>query len=181
MGQVQVVREPFGPTTRPRQIAAAATLMLGAVPLAWMGATNAKPYYVIPVVGVVATLAWLVDGRRYLGPGIVALALGVALLASRDWGLEKYELALVVGAVGAGLLVVSLMNPAAVLGSAGFLLYAMLTALGLDSVLSSIAPGWIYAIVLLVWGGIRLAQTMQQGEGRSGTDPAHGEAEPSLA
>lgn len=37
------------------------------------------------------------------------------------------------------------------------------------------------AIVLLVWGGIRLAETMQQGESRSGTDPAHGEAEPSLA
>jgi len=50
--------------------------MLGAVPLAVMGAADAKAYYVIPVVGAAATLAWLVDGRRYLGPGIVALALG---------------------------------------------------------------------------------------------------------
>jgi hypothetical protein len=104
-----------------------------------------------------------------------------ALLASRDWGLEKYELALVVGAVGAALLIVSLMNPAAVLGSVGFLLYAMLTALGLDSALNTISPGWIYAIVLLVWGGICLAQTMQQAEDRRGTEPGHGEAEPSLA
>jgi len=116
-------------------------------------------------VGAAATLAWLVDGRRYLGPGIVALALGLALLASRDWGLEKYELALVLGAVGAGLLVISLMNPASVLGSAGFLLYAMLTSLGLENVSVAVAPGWIYAIVLLVWGGIRVAQTMRRETG----------------
>ena len=161
MAQVCSVREPFGTTTRPRQIAAAGVLMLGAVPLALMGADDAKAYYVIPVVGAAATLAWLVDGRRYLGPGIVALALGLALLASRDWGLEKYELALVLGAVGAGLLVISLMNPASVLGSAGFLLYAMLTSLGLENVSDVLAPGWIYAVVLLVWGGTRLAQTMR--------------------
>lgn len=165
------MREPFGPTTRSRQIAAAAALMLGALPLAVMGAADAKAYYVIPVVGVAATVAWLVDGRRYLGPGIVALGVGVALLASRDWGLEKYELALVLGGVGAALLVVSLVNPAAVLGSAGFLLYAMLTALGLDNVSDAISPGWIYAAVLLVWGGIRMAQTMRP-EAASGTDPA---------
>ena len=165
MAQECPVREPFGPTTRPRQIAAAVVLMLGAVPLAVLGAAEAKAYYVIPVVGAAATLAWLVDGRRYLGPGIVALALGLALLASRDWGLGKYELALVLGAVGAGLLVISLMNPASVLGSAGFLLYAMLTSLGLENVSVGVAPGWIYAIVLLVWGGIRVAQTMRRETG----------------
>jgi hypothetical protein len=162
MGQVHVVREPFGPTTRPRQIAAGVILMLGAIPLAVLGAANAKAYYVIPVVGAAATLAWLVDGRRYLGPGIVALTTGLALLASRDWGYEKYELALVLGAVGAGLLVISLVNSEAVLGSAGFLLYAMLTSLGLENITDAVAPGWIYAAVLLVWGGIRVAQTMRQ-------------------
>jgi len=57
--------------------------------------------------------------------------------------------------------VISLMNPAAVLGSAGFLLYAMLTSLGLENVSDAVAPGWIYAIVLLVWGGTRVAQTVR--------------------
>ena len=41
----------------------------------------------------------------------------------------------------------------------------MLTSLGLENVSDAVAPGWVYAIVLLVWGGIRVAQTMRRETG----------------
>jgi hypothetical protein len=101
--------------------------MVGSAPLALMVLADAKPYLLLLAIGAIATGAWLVDGRRYLGPGTVALGLGIGLALARDFDQAKYELPLVLVGIGVPLTVIRFVNPGPVLGAAGLLIYAALS------------------------------------------------------
>ncbi len=142
MSQADAVVEPFGHTTRRRQRAGALVVMIGAAPLALMVLADAKPYLLLVAIGAIATGAWLVDGRRYLGPGTVALGLGIGLALARDLDLTKYELPLVLAGIGVPLTVIRSVNPEAVLGAAGLLVYAARSGAILDRTPDPIESGW---------------------------------------
>ena len=158
MSQADAVVEPFGHTTLRRQRAGALFLMVGSAPLALMVLADAKPYLLLLAIGAIATGAWLVDGRRYLGPGTVALGLGIGLALARDVDLAKYELPLVLAGIGIPLIVIRFVNPGAVLGAAGLLVYAALSGAILDRTPDPIESGWGFVILMIVWGGIQLAR-----------------------
>ena len=158
MTQAHVVVEPFGLSTLGRQRAGAVVLIAGSVPLALMVLADARPYLFLLAIGAIATCAWLVDGRRYLGPGTVALGLGVGLVLARDFDLAKYELPLALAGIGAALTVIRFVNPRAVLGAAGLLVYAAPSGAILDRTPESIESGWGFVAVMIVWGGIQLAR-----------------------
>ena len=171
MTQAGAVVEPFGLSTLRRRRAGAVVLMLGAVPLALMVLADAKPYLFLLAIGAIATCAWLVDGRRYLGPGTVALGLGVGLVLARDFELGKYELPLVLAGIGVALTVIRFVNPRAVLGAAGLLVYAALSGAILDRTPDPIESGWGFVVVMIVWGG------MQLGRAARPVPPAEGAAD----
>lgn len=158
MTRARSVPEPFGPSTSKRRRAGAVVLALGAVPLAVMAMAGARAYLFLPAIGGVATCAWLVDGRRYLGPGTVALGLGTGLVLARDLDLARYELPLVLGGIGAALTVIRFVDPPAVLGGAGLLVYAALSGAFLDRAPGPIQSGWGFVVILVIWAGIRLAR-----------------------
>jgi hypothetical protein len=156
--QAHAVVEPFGLSTPGRQRAGAVVLTAGSVPLALMVLADAEPYLFLLAIGAIATCAWLVDGRRYLGPGTVALGLGAGLVLARDLDLAEYELPLVLAGIGAALTVIRFVNPRAVLGAAGLLVYAALSGAILDRTPEPIESGWGFVILMIAWGGIRLAR-----------------------
>ena len=158
MSQTGAVVEPFGHTTLRRQRAGALVIMAGSALVALMVLADAKPYLLLLAIGAIATGAWLVDGRRYLGPGTVALGLGIGLALARDVDLAKYELPLVLAGIGIPLIVIRFVNPGAVLGAAGLLVYAALSGAILDRTPDPIESGWGFVILMIVWGGIQLAR-----------------------
>lgn len=164
--------EPFGPTTRRRQAAAALVIMAGAVPIALIAPTvYGRPprlWSVILTIGVVATVAWLVDGRRYLGVGTAALGIGGGFTIAQEADLQDYRFALIFGLLGLGLLVVRTVNPAAVGASAGLLLLISASATTFVSIeRTSFPEAWFYVGLMLVWGGIQLARSLGGGPDRT--------------
>lgn len=155
--------EPFGPTTRRRQLAGAMIVMAGALPVALLADSHyGRPprlHMVLVAIGAVAMVAWLVDGRRYVGAGSASLALGLAFTFITQTGLDPYFL--MFGLLGASLLLVARVNPKAVSGSAGLLIYVALNAVGLHRADATILPrAWVFAIIMLAWGGSRLRRTL---------------------
>lgn len=154
---------PFGPTTHTRQLVAAAIVMAGALPAALVAHSSyARPPRVsvaIVALGVIATIGWLVDGRRYFGAGIAALAVGGGITISREMFVDEY--AMVFGLLGGALLLVASVNPRAVTGCAGFLLYAATHALSAQQSDWTLLPRpLVLALILLVWGGAGLRSTL---------------------
>ena len=159
------VFEPFGPTTRRRQVAGALVIMAGAIPIALIAPTfYGRPprlWSVILTIGVVATVAWLVDGRRYLGVAAAALGIGGGFTIASEAEVQDYQFALLFGLLGAGLLVVRAVNPAAVGASAGLLLLISASATTFVSIDRTGFPeAWFYVPLMLVWGGIQLARAL---------------------
>lgn len=160
--------QPFGPTTRRRQVAAALVIMAGAVPIALIAPTvYGRPprlWSVILTIGVVATVAWLVDGRRYLGVGAAALGIGGGFTIAQEADVQDYQFALIFGLLGLALLVVRAANPAAVGASAGLLLLISASATIFVSIdRTSFPEAWFYVGLMLVWGGIQLARSLGPG------------------
>ncbi|HEV2760675.1 MAG TPA: hypothetical protein VGV86_14025 [Acidimicrobiales bacterium] len=158
MSNADAIVEPFGHTTLRRQRAGALVVMVGSGPLALMVLADAKPYLLLLAIGAIATGAWLVDGRRYLGPGTVALGLGIGLALAQDFDLAKYELPLVLAGIGVPLTIIRFVNAKAVLGAAGLLVYAAISGAILDRTPDPIESGWGFVILMVVWGGIQLAR-----------------------
>lgn len=166
--------EPFGPTSRQRQIAAAAVVMAGAVPVAMIAAssTTARPklYLMVLAIGIIGTFAWLIDGRRYLGAGLGALGLGTALTLVRETTVDPYFL--IFGLVGLALLIVSKVNPLATPGVAGLLIYTALASRGVSHGGDSLLPRPLtFALVMIVWGGSQLRRTLRTTD-ESAPEPA---------
>ncbi len=159
------VFEPFGPTTRRRQVAGALVIMAGAIPIAVIAPTfYGRPprlWSVILTIGVVATVAWLVDGRRYLGVAAAALGIGGGFTIAQEAEVQDYQFALLFGLLGAGLLLVRAVNPPAVGASAGLLLFIAASATTFVSIDRTGFPeAWFYVPLMLVWGGIQLARVL---------------------
>ncbi len=162
--QTQDVRyEPFGPTSRGRQSAAALVIMAGALPIAFLATTSyGRPprlWSVILTIGVMAMLAWLVDGRRYLGVGTVAMAIGGAFTIAQLAEVQDYQFALIFGLLGVALLVVRAVNPPAVGASAGLLLFIATSATTFVSIeRTSFPEAWFYVGLMIVWGAVQLVR-----------------------
>ncbi len=158
--------EPFGPTTRRRQVAGALVIMAGAIPIALIAPTfYGRPprlWSVILTIGVVAMLAWLVDGRRYLGVAAAALGVGGGFAIAQEAEIQDYQFALLFGLLGAGLLLVRAVNPAAVGASGALLLLISASATTFVSIeRTSFPEAWFYVGLMVVWGGVQLARSLR--------------------
>ncbi|MDQ6724747.1 MAG: hypothetical protein M3066_01005 [Actinomycetota bacterium] len=150
----------IGRPNREREVAGAAVLLAGALVVAVMAALGQPAYHDLLALGSVAVLAWLVDGssRRYLGPGLVAVAAGLGITIGKDFGVNPYEHSLVYGGFGVALLVVSYFNPMAMRASGAFLIYVGVTVALAAWVFTSFPLGWELAAILAVWGAFELVR-----------------------
>lgn len=164
MEDVICTSKTVGGTSRSRQLAGAAALLLGAV--ACGGATLAgwPLYQTLILLGAAATVAWLVSGssRRFMGPGLAALAVGsgITLYNALDMNPGKGEHAVVYPMLGAALLVASLFNPMAIRGIGAFLLIVGAIAF-IDTPWN---PGWTLTAVLVSWAvadALRISRTSE--------------------
>lgn len=111
-------------------------------------------------------MAWLVDGRRYLGAGAALLALGSDFIIARETtpAFEPYQFALLFGLLGAGALLVHAVHPAAVQGFAGALLFTSASAALMQQLTgdraTSIPQAWGFVVLMVVWGGIVLLRAL---------------------
>lgn len=155
--------EPFGPTSHARHVVAALVVMAGAVPVALVadrgGSGRLRLYTVLLAIGIVGTTAWLVDGRRYLGAGIAALALGIGYSVVERTTVDEY--AIVYGFLGTALLLVSRVNPRALGGSAGLLLYTSISSLSLHGNRPLAPRAIVFASIMLMWGGTNLRRDLR--------------------
>lgn len=154
----------IGQPTRDREVAAALLLIVGAVGVALMAITDQPPYRDLLVLGAVAVAAWLVDGtsRRYISPGLIALAAGLGITLGKDFGIDPFEHTLVYGGFGVALLIISFFNPGMVRAGGAFLVYTGVTV-GLASwVFSGIPLGWELALILAVWGAFGLVRIRRE-------------------
>lgn len=157
--------EPFGPTSRHRQVLGALVVMAGALPVAVIATSRyGRPpylYVVLIAIGVTGMVGWLVDGRRYLGAASAALALGAAFTIGAETALDQYGL--LFGLLGLALLLVSQVNPAALPGSGALLVFVAWSALGVRRAGDTpIAQAWVFVVVMLVWGGTFLRRTLRE-------------------
>jgi len=156
---MEAVVRTIGRPTRGREIAAALVLLAGAAAMALLALSGVPAYRELLLLGGVATVAWLVDGssRRYVGPGLVALASGLGLTIGQDLGVDPYEHTLVYGGFGIALLVVSHFNPLTARAAGAFLLYTAVTV-ALASWVVSFPLGWELAGILAVWAVYELVR-----------------------
>lgn len=143
----------IGTPSRGREIAGAIVLLAGAVLVGVLTVQGIPPYALLLTLGSAAVLAWLVDGtsRRYVGPGLVALAAGLGLTLGQELNIKSYEHTLVYGAFGLALMLISVVNPKAVRASGAFLLYTGVTV-AVAAWIVSFNIGWELTAVLAVWG-----------------------------
>ena len=179
--------QPFGRWTKGRQTAGALVIMAGAIPIALLAPTSygrvPRLWSVLIVIGIVGLVAWLVDGRRYVGAAAASLAVGAALGTAAEADLDRYTYALLFGFLGAALLAVFRVNPAAVIGSAGLLLFTSASAaivhlvgIGGGDPQPTIPHAWAYVVLMVLWGAVVLRQV--RGDG---ADAGPAEAQPAPA
>ncbi len=152
-------RRVLGRPSRARELGGAAALAAGAVVLAIFTVSShlVLEEYLL-VLGAAATLAWLIDGTglRYLGAGTVALALGGGITLGDHLSVHD-PYVVVFGLIGVALLLVRLVNPTAVGGSAGFLIYVSLTLVALDYI-GSYDASWELVAILGFWSLLQVAR-----------------------
>lgn len=159
----------IGRPSRQRELYGAGTLLLGAAVLVACTLADWKGYQKVAVLGAAIVAAWLVDGtsRRYVGAGLATLAVGGGITLGSDVPISHYEHTVVYGAIGLALVVVSLVNPAAVRASGAAMIFIALTAYSLTRGWADFDPGWEMAAVLGLWGTGQLVRF-----GRSSRRPA---------
>lgn len=160
----------IGTPSRGREVAGAVVLLVGAVLVGVLTAQGIPPYALLLVLGAAAVLAWLVDGtsRRYVGPGLVALAAGLGLTLGQELNIDPYEHTLVYGGFGLALLTISVVNPKAVRASGAFLLYTALTV-AVSAWVVSFNLGWELTAILAVWGIYEIVRIARGSGGDSET------------
>ncbi len=152
---VSCTTKPVGETNRSRQLAAASVLLLGAGVCAVTTVAGWPLFRVLLVLGVVATLAWLVDGssQRYVGPGLAAMAVGGGITLYRALEVDG-EHSIVYPLIGVALLAASLFNPMAIRGAGTFLLIVG-SVVWIDT---PWAPGWTLTGILAAWSVLEFAR-----------------------
>lgn len=151
---------PIGEVSSSRRRAGAWTLILGGGLLFLLtGLADLAPWESLVVLGGVILAAWLVDGssRRYLGPGVAAVAVGGGISLGKAFDMEPVaaEHILVYGLLGIGFLVVSYFNLAAVRAGAAFLVLTGLSATNMTYGIS-FTLGWELAAVAVAYGLVEL-------------------------
>lgn len=153
----------IGGTNRARQLAAAATLLVGAGACAVTTAVGWPLYQTLAVLGAVATVAWLIDGssQRFMGPALTALAVGGGITIYNSFGIDQMtgEHGIVYPLIGAALLLASLFNPLAIRGAATLLLIIGVVA----QVSTPWNPGWTLVGILAVWSAWEFARIARKG------------------
>lgn len=148
----------IGEPDKRRQVGAAALLAGGAVACAVTTLAAWSLYQTLLVLGIAATLAWLMDGtsQRFMGPGLAAVAVGGGITAYQATGMEPMsgEHGVVYPALGAALLLASLFNPLAMRGAGTFLLIVGVVAL----TETPWAPGWTLVGILAIWSALELGR-----------------------
>lgn len=166
-----------GGTSRGRQLAAAATLLVAAGACAVTTVVGWPLYQTLLVLGAVATLAWLIDGtsQRIMGPALTALAAGGGITLYRSLGTEPMggEHGIVYPMIGAALLLASLFNPLAIRGAGTFLLIVGLVA----QVSSPWNPGWTLVGILALWSAWEFARISRTGDDDPRSEETHTENE----
>lgn len=162
---------PFGPITRRRQVAGAAVVMAGAIPVALLaGSSYGRPpnlSVVLLAIGIIGMVGWMVDGRRYLGAASAAVAIGGGITTAREAFLDEY--ALMFSFLAVALIGVVRVNPRAINGSAGLLFYVASSTIGLhQSDQSPLPRELIFALVMLTWGGMSLLRSRKVPPGATG-------------
>ncbi len=147
----------IGQPSRGREIGGAIVLLGGAVALAGLATVDTPFYRNLLVLGSVAVVAWLVDGtsRRYMGPGLMALAAGLGITIGVDGGVTPFEHTLVYAGFGVALLVISYFNLQTVRAAGAFLLYTGITVAA-SAWVASVPIGWELAAIVAVWGVFEL-------------------------
>lgn len=152
MHDVRSSTRTLGTTSRSRQVAGATMLLAGAVACAVATLADWPLYQTLVLVGAAATLAWLVSGdsRRFMGPGLTALAVGGGITLYRALEIDPVagEHKIVYPLIGAALIIASLFNPMAIRGAGAFLLIVGAVA----TIETSWNPGWTLAVALVSWG-----------------------------
>lgn len=163
MDDVVCSTKDVGTTSRSRQHAGSATLLLGAAACAVATLRGWPLYEVLVLLGAAATLAWLVSGSssRFMGPGLAALAVGggITLYRSLEMDVVKGEHAVVYPMLGAALLVASIFNPMAIRGAGAFLVIVGAVAF-IDTPWQ---PGWTLTGVLVSWAATELLRLNRSG------------------
>lgn len=137
-------------------MAAGVAVMAGALPVYLLANSRyGRPprlSVVLLAVGIVGIVGWLIDGHRYVGAGAAAAAVGGGLTISREAFVDEY--AVVFGLLAVALVCVVRINPRAVNGCAGLLLYVAASTGRLHD--PDLLPrGVAFAVVMALWGGSR--------------------------
>ena len=153
----------IGGTNRARQLAAAATLLVGAGACAVTTAVGWPLYQTLAVLGAVTTVAWLIDGssQRIMGPALTALAVGGGITIYNAYGMDTGagEHGVVYPLIGGALLLASLFNPLAIRGAATLLL-----VIGVVTQVSTPwNPGWTLVGILVWWSAWEFARIARTG------------------
>lgn len=161
-------------TSRTRQLAGAGVLVAGAAVMCGTTLGGLPGYQNLLVLGAIAVAAWLVDGsgRRYMGVGLTAGAVGLGLTLGNGLGMQAVEHGVVYPLIGVALLAISRLNPREVQGAGALLVIIGTVVWGFMAGLSY-NLGWGLAVILLVWGVVRLANLLRSGDG-SGQQPGEG-------
>lgn len=164
---------PHDTARRNRERAGVVVLLLGSVVLGLLTLAGLQLYQLLAILGVVVVGAWLVDGsnRRYMGPGVLALAVGGGMTIGIDVPVEPYERTVVYAAIGAALLLIAAVNPEGVRGAGAFLLAVAGSASLLTWVvtpsggrsLAGTVGGWELAVSLALWAGLEVRRLSRAG------------------
>lgn len=163
MEDVTASSHSIGGTDRSRQLAACGVLLGGAATCALATLADWPLFKVLTILGAVAVVAWLVDGssRRYMGPGLAALAVGVGITYYRaaEMAPAKGEHSIVYPLLGAGLLLASYFHPMSIRGIGSFLIIVGSIA-AFDT---PWAPGWSLVGILVLWAAVNIARINRDG------------------
>lgn len=172
MVEPAIEHRTLGPTSRSRELAGAGVLLAGAVALCITTLADQPLYRNLAILGGAVTLAWLVDGSgaRYVGAGLVALAVGGGITIGQDLGVKNYEHSIVYALVGAALLLISWVSPMAIRGSGTFFLAVASTVVALTWV-ASYNAGWELAAILGGWSALEFARIFRD-DSRTPAAPA---------
>jgi hypothetical protein len=152
----------MGTTSRTRELAGAGALVAGAAVMCGTTLGGLAGYQNLLVLGAIAVVAWLIDGtgRRYMGVGLTAAAVGLGLTLGNGLGVQSVEHGLVYPLIGIALLAISRLNPREVQGAGALLVIIGSIVWGFAAGLSY-NLGWGLAVILAIWGIARIATILR--------------------
>jgi hypothetical protein len=174
------LRHPTGETNPTRQKLAALVLVGGAAAVAGTTLAGWRPVANILVLGLVLVAAWLVDGRprRYIGPGLGAVAVGggISLGSTLEMSAMATEHVLVYTFVGLALLLMSFIHPENVRGGALLLIFVGASA-AVQNFAVSYNLGWQIAAILGLWGVLAFVQGSRTAGTGANSEPSEQDQE----